>query len=90
MQNYDIFDEKALARIGVVCPRCKTEAVFDLSREQNAQEPRKCSGCGKDLLDVFARGTTSYTLVTWYKTMRDMEKKINGEAVEVKFYFRKP
>lgn len=87
MENYFIFDEKELARIGIVCPDCNTESVFDLSRDQAADRSRKCPGCGGEILPVFqSPNEYSYNAVTQYvRSLRSWEKK-----PKLLLYFKKP
>ena len=45
-----------LERIGIVCPDCQTEAIFDLG-DKSANPPRNCPGCDKELLPQFPTGS---------------------------------
>lgn len=84
MDNCYIFEEQELERIGVVCPGCATESVFDLSRDQTANETRECPGCGSlEFLKSFQTEVRqNYNWVTYYKRGREMKKD-----VRVRFYF---
>jgi hypothetical protein len=42
MQDYFIFDEAELTRIDIVCPKCGTVAVYELSKDQTAIAGRDC------------------------------------------------
>ena len=87
MEDYFIFDEKELVRIGVVCPGCGTETIFDLTRDQTATNQTKvCSGCNADLLTSFRTEAPSfYNWITYYKRARDVAKD-----VALRLYFKKP
>lgn len=87
VQDYFIFDESDLVRIGVVCPDCNTESVFDLSKDQGANVARGCPGCGKtSFVEKFTtKYSRDYNWVTWYKSALDAKK-----SVGVRLYFKKP
>jgi predicted amidophosphoribosyltransferase len=89
MQDYSIFEHQDLDRIALVCPFCKTEAVFDLNSEQTALRPRHCPACEAELLGTFQRGGKQYNLVTLYKEMRDHKPMIDNKPVEIRLYFKK-
>jgi hypothetical protein len=36
MERPVIFEEKELVKIGIVCPDCATESIFDLSKDHTA------------------------------------------------------
>lgn len=85
VQDYAIFEESELERIGVVCPVCGTEAIFDLGKDQTANQTKPCPGCGGDLVTSFTtEARQSYNWVTYYKRGRDVKK-----AVTLRFYFRR-
>lgn len=86
LDHYTIFGESELARIGIVCPACGTETVFDLSKDQTANQDRDCPGCGSsDFLKSFTtEARQNYNWITYYKKGRDMAK-----SVEVRLYFNK-
>lgn len=86
MENYFIFDEQELIRIGAVCPDCGTEVVFDLTKDQTAYRPRICPGCEVELIAQFqTEARQNYNLITYYKRGRDMAKR-----PRLLFYFKKP
>ncbi len=78
------FEERQLSRIGVVCPICSTESIFDLNRDQSALANRSCPGCGgQDFLPhLVSNQRQEYNWITYYKRMRDTEKKAT-----VRLYF---
>src|SRR6266852_4685081 len=81
-----IFNEKELERIGIVCPNCGTESIFDLDKDQTANQDKACPGCGgSEFLKSFTTEVKqNYNFVTYYKRVRDMAKN-----VEVHLYFKK-
>ena len=85
MHDYYIFDENELERVGVVCPHCGTESIFDLTKDQTANQGRDCPGCGnRDFLESFVTEAKQvYNWITYYKRGRDIKKKI-----EIRFYFK--
>lgn len=86
MENYFIFDEQELVRIGVVCPDCNTESVFDLTKDQTAIRPRTCPGCEAEILSVqVSKDRYEYNAITAYKRLLDSDKK-----PRLLFYFKKP
>jgi hypothetical protein len=86
MQNYFIFDEPDLEKIGLICPNCNTESVFDLSKDQTANVPRDCPGCGnaKFVESFMTEVKASYNWITWYKKVREIKK-----SVGIRFYFKR-
>ena len=86
MQDYFIFDEGELEKIGLVCPHCNTESLFDLSKDQTANAARSCPGCGSnDFLESFATEVKhNYNWITWYKKVRSVKKKVG-----VRLYFKR-
>lgn len=86
MEDYYIFEEKELVRVGVVCPDCQTETIFNLTGENvaTAVKPRMCTGCDKELLPVIPASTVSYNAVTAYKRLLDWDKKL-----KLRFYFKR-
>lgn len=86
MDDYFIFNETELERVGVLCPKCETEAVFDLRKDQTANETRECPGCGStDFLVGFTTDARqNYNWITYYKRVRELKK-----AVGIRLYFRK-
>ncbi|MFY9703329.1 MAG: hypothetical protein WAK02_14335, partial [Terriglobales bacterium] len=64
-----IFDEQDLEKVGIVCPHCGTESVFDLSKDQTANQTRECPGCGNaEFLSGFTtEAKQNYNWVTYYK-----------------------
>jgi hypothetical protein len=87
MQDHYIFDEADFAKVGIVCPQCGTEAVFDLSKDQAANTSRSCPGCGyADFLELFVNeARRNYNWITWYKRLLELPKKSS-----VRLYFKKP
>lgn len=86
MEDYFIFGEKELARMGVVCSACGTEVIFDLTKDQTANQSRQCPGCDAVLLASYrTEARQDYNWITYYKKARDTQKK---EAV-LRFYFDK-
>jgi transcription elongation factor Elf1 len=78
MLNYEVYEEKELVRVGVVCPHCNTESVFDLSKDQTANVGRECPGCGdSEFLRSFqTEAKQSYNWVTYYKRVKEISKKV--------------
>ena len=86
MENYLIFDEQELVRIGAVCPDCGTEAIFDLTKDQAAHRPRVCPGCDAELVEQFqTEAKQTYNWITYYKRGRDTKKR-----PRLLFYFKRP
>lgn len=87
MENYFIFDERELERVGLVCPACNTEAVFDLGKDHTAIVARECPGCGSHtFVEAFTtEAKQNYNWVTWYKKAREVKKNVG-----IRLYFRKP
>lgn len=87
MQDYFIFDETELVRIGIVCPHCNTESIFDLAKDHTANVSRDCPGCGnpKFVESFTTESRQNYSWITWYKKVRELKKN-----VAVRFYFKKP
>lgn len=86
MENYFIFDESELVRIGVVCPDCNTESVFDLGKDQTANKAHDCPGCDAEILPAFrTEARQDYNWITYYQRGRGSEKK-----AKLLFYFKKP
>ena len=86
MQDYYIFDEPELERIGFVCLGCNTESVFDLSKDQTANVARECPGCGniKFVESFITEMKQQYNWITWYKKVRDLKKNVG-----IRLYFKK-
>ena len=87
MQDYYIFDETELERIGIVCPDCNTESIFDLSKDQTANQSRSCPGCGSEkfLPSFTTEAKQNYNWVTYYKRGREIKK-----GAGLRFYFKRP
>lgn len=84
MEDYYIFDEFELLKIGVTCRECGTEVLFDMTKEQKALDA-DCPGCHKELLFKFSRRAASeYTAISEYKALRDMPK-----SNAMRLYFKK-
>jgi len=88
MDDYVVFEEGMLERIGVTCARCGTTVTYDLS-EELAVKKLTCSYCQRVLLDVVDTCIDSdrgfpqqYSWLTLYKWLR-------GQAKEntIRFYF---
>jgi hypothetical protein len=84
MERLIAFEESELARIGIVCPNCGTESIFDLGKDQAATTARDCPGCGKhDFLESFTtEARQNYNWITYYKRGKEIKKQ-----VRVRFYF---
>jgi hypothetical protein len=84
MERLIAFEESELARIGIICPDCATESIFDLAKDQTANTPRTCPGCGQAnfLESFFTENRQNYNWVTYYKRGREIKKR-----VRVRFYF---
>jgi hypothetical protein len=81
-----VFEEGQLDRIGVVCPDCDTESVFDLNRDQVSHDNKACPGCGKyDFLEcfIFDANRRQDNWVTKYKRLKDTTKNVT-----VRLYFK--
>jgi len=87
MEHLFVFAEQELERIGVVCPNCGTESIFDLSKDQSANVDRNCPGCGtEDYLKSFVMEAKQvYNWITYYKRIREIKKN-----VRIHFYFKRP
>ena len=87
MDDFVSFDESCLRKIGVACPACHTEVVFDIA---NAHEPNivMCPGCHKnELLHLMLLGAEfpeRFTWVTLHKWIRD-----HAKDVPLRLYFWK-
>jgi transcription elongation factor Elf1 len=81
-----VFSEQDLERIGVVCPHCGTESIFNLTKDQAANTDRSCPGCGNaDYLARFVmEAKQEYNWITYYKRVRDLAKN-----VQIRFYFKR-
>ena len=80
-----VFDEPDLERIGIICPNCGTESIFDLTKDQTANVDRCCPGCGTTdyLASFIVEAKQTYNWITYYKRMRDIKK-----TVRLRFYFK--
>lgn len=81
MDQYAIFEEGMLERIGVTCAECGTTATYDLS-EELAVKKITCSHCERVLLDLVdtsidpGRGfPRQYSWLTLYKWLRGQAKE---------------
>ncbi len=85
VEHLTVFDEQDLERVGVVCPNCGTESIFDILKDQTATVDRSCPGCGTDeyLKSFNVEAKQTYNWITYYKRMRDIKK-----AVRVRLYFK--
>lgn len=79
------YNESDLSRIGLICPECGTESIFGLDQEHKATTDRSCPGCGRtDFLECFVRDArTQYNWVTFYRTARELHKR-----VQIRMYFQ--
>jgi hypothetical protein len=86
MEDYFIFDEKELARIGIVCAHCDTEIIFDLDKDQAINQTTNCPRCNKELFRLALTETPQqYAWISLYKRARDAQK----QNITVRLYFRK-
>jgi len=81
MDDFTVFEEGMLERIGVTCARCGTTVTYDLSEELTVKK-LKCSHCQRILLDVVDTGIDSdrgfpqqYSWLTLYKWLRSQAKE---------------
>src|ERR1043165_8320751 len=81
MDDFNVFEEGMLERIGVTCARCGSTATYDLSEELPVRE-LKCSYCQRILLDVVETCIDSergfpqqYSWLTLYKWLRSQAKE---------------
>ena len=81
MNDYAVFEEGMLEKIGVTCARCGTTVTYDLSEELAAKRIT-CSYCQRVLLDVADtcinpdRGfPRQYSWLTLYKWLRSQAKE---------------
>jgi DNA-directed RNA polymerase subunit RPC12/RpoP len=88
MDDYAVFEEVMLERVGVTCARCGTTVTYDLS-EDLAVKQLTCSYCERVLLDVVDtcidpdRGfPRQYSWLTLYKWLRSQAKENT-----IRFYF---
>ncbi len=81
-----IFDERDLEKIGIVCPHCGTESVFDLGKDQTANQSRDCPGCGNPefLASFTTEACQHYNWITYYKKARDLNKNVG-----IRLYLKK-
>lgn len=87
MQDYHVFNEAELERIGVVCKDCNTEVIFDLTNDQTATGHKACPGCNKELLKSWEVPQNKiYNWVTYYKGGRD---SVSSKPAEIRFYFKR-
>ena len=83
MQSPIVFSEAELQRIGVVCPECRTEAIFDLKADHTANVNRECVGCGDaKFLESFTLPQRKYNTITYYKAAGELSK-----SGAIRFYF---
>jgi hypothetical protein len=80
-----VFEEKELARIGVVCEKCNAEAIFDLSQAQSPAASPSCPNCsdGKFLESFKPASGRSYNPVTFYQSAAIISKQSS-----IRFYFK--
>jgi hypothetical protein len=73
-----------LQRIGIACPDCETESIFDLSKDQTANVGRICPRCGnsKFLESFVTEQKQKYNWVTYYKRGKEITKNVT-----VRLYF---
>jgi len=88
MDDYTVFEEGMLERIGVTCAGCGTTITYDLS-EELAVKKLTCSYCRRVLLEVvdtsidIDRGfPQQYSWLTLYKWLRSQAKENT-----IRFYF---
>lgn len=81
MDDYAVFEEGMLERIGITCARCGTTVTYDLS-EELAVKRLTCSNCQRVLLDVVDTCSDSsrafpqqYSWLTLYKWLRSQAKE---------------
>ena len=81
MDDYAVFEEGLLERIGITCARCGTTVTYDLS-EELAVTRLTCSNCQRVLLDVVSTCIDSgqgfpqqYSWLTLYKWLRGQAKE---------------
>ncbi len=87
MDDYAVFEEAMLERIGVTCARCGTTVAYDLS-EELALKKLTCSHCQRVLLDVVDTCVDSdpgfpqqYSWLTLYKWLRGQAKENQATAL---------
>jgi transposase-like protein len=87
MQDYFIFDVSELMRIGLVCPDCRTEAIFDLTKDQTAITSRDCPGCGKsEFVRTFKTPAgRDFDWVKWFLSAINRDDKDIG----IRLYFER-
>jgi DNA-directed RNA polymerase subunit RPC12/RpoP len=81
MDDYAVFEEGMLERIGITCARCGTTVSYALS-EELAVKTLRCSYCQRVLLDVVdtcldsnRRFPQQYSWLTLYKWLRSQAKE---------------
>jgi hypothetical protein len=86
VSGHVIFDERDLEKIGIVC-ECGTESVFDLTKDQAANQVRECPGCGnREFLAQFVtEARQNYNWITYYKRVRDLNKRVT-----IRLYLKNP
>lgn len=89
MENYSVFNPQELTRIGIVCPVCQTESIFELSSPIGAVGDRNCPGCSKQMLGAFAHNAKQHNLITLYKDVLERRPKANNKEFEIRLYFKK-
>ena len=86
MEDYLVFDEKELARIGITCVNCNTEVIFDLDEDQGLKQTTNCPRCDKELFRLaVSESPQQYEWISLYKRARDAKKP----NIAVHLYFRK-
>jgi hypothetical protein len=88
MDDFAVFEEGMLERIGVTCARCGTTVIYDLS-EELAVRQLTCSHCERVLLHVVDTGIDcdrrlpqEYSWLSLYKWLRNQAKENT-----IRFYF---
>jgi hypothetical protein len=70
MGDYQVFGPLDIQKVGVVCDKCKTEVVYDLSAEHPAGVPAKCPICFDDPFT----NERNANFVNYYRKIRKLEK----------------
>lgn len=79
------YDESELTHIGVECPTCGTESIFNLEKDHTANKTHNCPGCDQPLLESFTtEARQNYNWITHYQRARTAKKN-----VAIRFYFKR-
>jgi hypothetical protein len=70
MDDFHVFGPLDFQKLGIVCDKCKTELVYDLSAAHSEGVPTKCPVCFNDPFT----NSRNDRLLDYYKKIRNLEK----------------